>query len=203
MKDFDHALELNPDHLPARVSRAELRIANKNLAGAAEDLDAADRIAPKQADLRFKLAHLYRSADLMGAAVAQIDLWIANHPDDAKMAAALDGRCWLYALQGQDLAKALTDCTSALRLAAASSPITADILDARGLVRLRLGDYDKSIADFDQALKIKPKSAWALYARGVAELRKKKIAAGEADIAAATSYSPTVADEFKQRGITP
>ena len=203
MKDFDHALELNPDYLPARMSRAELRMANKDLSGAAEDLDAADRIAPKQADVRFRLAQLYQDADLLGPAVAQIDLWIANHPDDSKMANALNGRCWLRALQGQDLAKALTDCNSALRLAAKSSPAAAAILDGRGLVRLRLGDYDKSIADFDDSLKIKPKSAWALYARGIAKLRKKKIAEGEADVAEATSLSPTIADEFKHRGITP
>jgi hypothetical protein len=55
----------------------------------------------------------------------------------------------------------------------------------------------------DESLKIEPKSAWALYTRGIAKLRKKKIAEGEADVAAATGLSPTIADELEHRGITP
>jgi hypothetical protein len=70
-------------------------------------------------------------------------------------------------------------------------------------VRLRLGDYDKSIADYDDALKLAPKNAWSLYGRGVAKIRKNKIADGEADVAHATALSSTVADEFQHRGITP
>jgi tetratricopeptide (TPR) repeat protein len=203
MIDFDHALELNPDYLPARVSRAQLRLANKDVSGAAADLDAADRLAPKQADVRFTLAELYEAAELTGPAVAQYDLWISSHPDDSKMTGALNGRCWLRALQGQELAKALADCNRALSLTAKASPFSATVLDSRGLARLRMGDYDKAIADYDESLKVAPKRAWPLYGRGVAKIRKKKIAEGEADIAAAVEVWPKIADEFNRRGITP
>ena len=60
---------------------------------------------------------------------------------------ALHGRCRLRALQGEELAKGLTDCNAAYRLSDKSNPATAAILESRGLVRLRLGDYDKAIAD--------------------------------------------------------
>jgi tetratricopeptide (TPR) repeat protein len=135
--------------------------------------------------------------------VAQLDLWIANHPDDSKMIDALHGRCRLRAVQGEDLAKALSDCNAAYRLGDKSNPVNAAILESRGLVRLRLKDYDKAIADYDDSLKLAPKNAGSLYGRGVAKIRKQKTADGEADLARATALSSTVADDFKRRGITP
>jgi tetratricopeptide (TPR) repeat protein len=149
------------------------------------------------------MAQLYQSADFPGRAVVQYDFWIANHPDDAKMARALNGRCWLRALQGQDLPAALSDCNAALRRSVKSSPLAAAILDGRGLVRLRLGEYDKAIDDYSDSLKIESKSAWSMYGRGVAEIRKHKNAEGEADIERAKSLWPAVAEEFRRRGIVP
>jgi tetratricopeptide (TPR) repeat protein/predicted aspartyl protease len=203
LSDFDRTLELNSNYLAARMSRAQLRLAHKDLADAVADLDAADRVAAKQDDARFTLAHLYRQADLPARAVAQLDLWIANHPDDSKMIDALHGRCRLRAVQGEELAKALSDCNAAYRLSDKSNPLTAELLESRGLVRLRLGDNDKAIADYDQSLKLAPKNARSLYGRGVAKIRKQKAADGEADLARATALSSTVADEFKRHGITP
>ncbi|GAC1667249.1 MAG: hypothetical protein NVS9B2_08460 [Steroidobacteraceae bacterium] len=203
MTDFDHALDINPHFLPARLTRAELRLENSDISGAIDDLDAADRIAAKQADARITLAQLYGKAGQPAAAVAQLDSWIAAHPDDSKMAQALTGRCWQRAYQGQDLAKALTDCNAALRLSAKSGPDAAAILGGRALVRLRMGQYDKAIADYDDSLRLAPGKAGILYGRGVAKLRSKKSAAAEADFEEAVKLSPHVADEFRQRGITP
>ena len=203
LSDFDRTLELNSNYLAARISRAQLRLGHKDIADAVADLDAADRIAAKQDDARFMLAHLYQQADLPAQGVAELDLWIANHPDDSKMIDALHGRCRLHAVQGEDLAKALRDCNAAYRLSDKSNPLTAPILESRGLVRLRLGDYDKAIADYDESLKLAPNNAAAMYGRGVAKIRKQKTADGEADLARATALSSTVADEFKRHGIAP
>jgi tetratricopeptide (TPR) repeat protein len=113
-------------------------------------------------------------------------------------------RCWVRAVQGQDLTKAIDDCNAAYRRSDKSiHPGVAAILDTRGLVRLRLGNYDKAIADYDESLKLAPNNAWSLYGRGIAKLRKKNTAEGEADIAQATALSSTVAKEFEGRGITP
>jgi len=71
------------------------------------------------------------------------------------------------------------------------------------LVRLRLGDYDKSIADFDDSLKLAPKNPEALYGRGVAELRKHNTPEGHADLAEASKLRPNIAAEFSRRGISP
>ena len=201
--DFDRALELNSNYLAARISRAQMRLGHKDIADAVADLDAADRIAAKQDDARFMLAHLYQQVDLPARGVAQLDLWIANHPDDSKMIDALHVRCRLRAVQGEELAKALSDCNAAYRRSDKSNPVNAPILESRGLVRLRLGDYDKAIADYDESLKLAPKNAGAMYGRGVAKIRKQKTADGEADLARATALSSTVADDFKRHGIAP
>jgi tetratricopeptide (TPR) repeat protein/predicted aspartyl protease len=204
MKDFDQALTINPDYLPARMSRAQLRLAEKDRAGATADLDAADQIAPKQADERFRLAELYLQSDLPARAVPQFDLWIANHPSDSKMVQALHGRCWVRAVQGQGLAEALSDCNAAYRQSDKTNHAgVAAVLASRGLVRLRLGNYDKAIADYDDSLKLAPKNPWSLYGRGVAKMHTQKTADGEADLARATELSSTIAQEFKRRGITP
>jgi tetratricopeptide (TPR) repeat protein len=203
LADFDRTLDLKSDDLPALVARAQLRLRARDIAGATTDLGAADRAASKEDDIRLFLARGYQDADMVPASIAQYDRWIAAHDGDPRMADALNGRCWVRALQGQELAAALSDCSTALKLSAKQSPMSASVLNSRGLVRLRLGDYDKSIADYDDALKIAPKSAWSLYGRGVAEMRSKRAPEGQADIAAATAIRATVADEFSRRGIIP
>ena len=201
--DLNRALELKPDDLAALEVRAQLRLRVHDIAGATADLEAADRAAPKEADIRFFLARAYQSADLLPASIAQYDLWIPSHATDARMPEALKNRCWMRALQGQELNQALSDCNAALKSSAKGEPYKAQVLNGRGLVRLRLGSYDKSIADYDDSLKLYPQDAWVLYGRGVAKIRKNKVAEGEADMAAAAALWPPIAEEFKRRGIAP
>lgn len=201
--DFDRALALKADDLSSLEARARLRMDKGDVAGATADLDAADRAAPWQADIRLFLARGYEFAGRLPAAIAQFDLWIAAHDADARAAEALNSRCWDRALLGQELAKALSDCNAALKRGTKSSPFDARVRDSRGLVRLRMGDYDKSIADYDASLQVLPKNAWSLYGRGIDELRKNKTPQGEADLAAAVKIWPKVAGEFERRGIVP
>ena len=201
--DLNRALELKPDDLAALEVRAQLRLRVHDIAGATADLEAADRAAPKEADIRFFLARAYQSADLLPASIAQYDLWIPAHATDARMPEALKNRCWIRALQGQELNQALADCNAALKSSAKGEPYKAQALNGRGLVRLRLGNYDKAIADYDDSLKLYPQDAWVLYGRGVAKIRENKVTEGEADMAAAAALWPPIAEEFKRRGIAP
>jgi len=77
------------------------------------------------------------------------------------------------------------------------------LLVYRGLVRLRQGDYDKAIADFNDALKLMPKNARALYARAVAESRKNNQQDSASDLEAARQIEPQVAGRFERYGIVP
>jgi len=99
--------------------------------------------------------------------------------------------------------KALSDCDAALRRSARSSPYNARIFNTRGVLRLKMGDYDKSISDFDASLKLSPNDAWALYGRGIAKMHKNRAAEGEADVASAVKIRPAIAESYKKRGILP
>ena len=203
LADLDHVLTLNQDFLRAYLPRAEIRLGDKNVEGAIADLDATDRLAPKQADLRFALAERYEAVNRFSQAIAQYDLWIQNHPVDSRFAAALGQRCRASAIQNEALDVGLADCNKALRIADKKNPSYGHLLENRGLLELRQANNDKAIADFDAALKIMPKSATALYGRGVAKVRKNKTAEGEADMAEAVKIAPHIAAPFSARGLAP
>jgi tetratricopeptide (TPR) repeat protein len=205
LADFDHAISLKADFVPALIARAEFRLEGKDLPGAVGDLDAAERSAPKQADSRLTLAMLYQRANEPEHAIAQFDLWIANHPDDAKLLEALNGSCWARTMQNTELNRALEDCNKAISRIdkKKSAAAYAAVLNSRGYARLRRGEFDKAITDFDESAKLNPKLASSLYGRGLAKLRKGQSSQGEADIEAATALQPKVAEYFDRHGITP
>jgi tetratricopeptide (TPR) repeat protein/predicted aspartyl protease len=203
LADLDHVLTLNQDFLRAYLPRAEIRFREKNLDGAIADLDAVDRLAPKQSDIRFVLAERYQAVNRYSRAIAQYDLWIENHPVDSRKAFALGARCRASAIQNEDLAGGLNDCNAGLKIADKKNPNYGNYFASRGVIELRQANYDKAITDFDATLKMIPKDAFALYARGVAKIRKNKTAEGEADIAEAVKITPNIATGFSARGLAP
>jgi tetratricopeptide (TPR) repeat protein/predicted aspartyl protease len=203
LADFDHVIVLKNDFLAVYLPRAELHLWKKDKAAAMSDLESLDRFAPPQADLRFSLAEVYGREEQFSLAIAQFDLWIKNHPDDSKMVSALGARCLARALQNQDLDGGLSDCNSAIRLADKKNPANAQLYSNRGMILLRQGDYRRALADFDADLKIQPKSARALYGRGVAKARMNKMAEGDEDIAAAETLAPQVGEKYRRYGIIP
>ena len=201
--DFDRSLKLKPDDVQALIARAELEVEAGERAQAQTDLDAADAVAPRQADVRFEMAGFYERLDRPTPAVVQLSLWIDAHADDARMPLALNSRCWLRALAGIELPLALKDCNAALRRAEKATALYARITDSRGLVYLRMNDYGKSIADYDASLKIDPGNASSLYGRGIARLRRQETVAGNADIHSATALRPQIAQDLNRWGIAP
>ncbi len=203
LADLDHAIELKQDFLPAYLPRAELHLRQKDLAAADADLEQVDRLAPAQADLRLELASIDARLEKLPAAIKQYGLWIDSHPDDARLPKALSGRCLLNALQGQELAQAMKDCNKALSREDKKAPEYGALYADRGLVYLRQGNYDKALADFNDALKLSPKIARALYGRGVVEARRKLATQSAADIAAAQAIAPQLPQRYERYGIIP
>ncbi len=204
LADFDHAISLKPDFVSALIARAEFRLANKEMTGAIADLDAVDRSAPRQADIRLTLATLYGQAEQPQSAIAQFDLWVANHPDDSKLLDALGESCWARTMQNTELDTALSDCNKAVSRADRKANVIGYswLLQIRGYTRLRRGEFGKAISDFDDSLKDNPKNAASFYGRGIAKLRMKNTAAGQADIAAAAGLQPQIAEYYNRHGIT-
>lgn len=197
MADFDAAVKLEPGNVEALIDRARLRLDGRDPAHAMIDLVAADHLLAPQADARFVLGELYEGAGSYISAGAQFDLWIKAHPDDNRLATALNGRCWSGGQTGEDLDRAIAACDSALR----REPKNAQFLDSRGLVHLRRGETDKALADYNAALAIDPKLAWSLYGRAIAEQRKGMADQAKTDFAAAAALAPQLADRAKARGI--
>ena len=81
------------------------------------------------------------------------------------------------------------------------TPENPAVFEALGVAFLRQGLVDQAVANFDQALKLRPELASALYGRGLAKLKKGETAAGSADIKAANAIKPNVAEEFAHYGV--
>jgi tetratricopeptide (TPR) repeat protein len=199
--DYGRALQLSSDFVPALMSRAELRIDMRNIPEARADLEAVDRIAAKQADIRYEMAQNYERAELLRLAIAQFDLWIGSHPEDSRVVFALSGRCKARGVLNQDLPEALKDCNTAI--SRRGKQVDAGVLVNRALVRFRLGDYDKALSDYDAALRLQPNSAWALYGRGLVKLKKNQRGEGDKDVAEAVKIAPNVVDGYKRIGLSP
>jgi tetratricopeptide (TPR) repeat protein/predicted aspartyl protease len=192
--DLDQALKLKPNDVAALMLRGQIRMAFGKPDNARADFDAAVSVDPST---RLRIAEAYARADHFDEALANYDLWISSHPKNEDLAAPLGGRCWVRALAGRELDKALADCNEALRL----WPGAPQLLDSRGLVFLRLKQPDRAIADYNAALKVSPRLAWSLYGRGLAKLSKGDKSDGDADMAAAMAIAPRVAEEARKNGV--
>ena len=70
-----------------------------------------------------------------------------------------------------------------------------------GFVKLKAGNPQNAIADYDAALTINVRQASSLYGRGIAKLRSGNTAGGNSDIAAAKALNPRIAEEFAAYGV--
>ena len=204
LADFSAAIQLQPNDFEAHLSRAQLELPHRP-ADAETDLDAVDRFAPQQADLRLMVAQLYDAAGQHAGAVHQYDLWIDYHPRDIRLPSALSGRCGSEAAANLDLDRALEDCGSALNLMHTPAPanLAAMTTSNRGLVYLRQGKLDSALADFDAALRLDPELPVARYGRGLVEIRKGMQTEGKADLAAAQSQHAELAKRLAGLGFAP
>ncbi len=110
----------------------------------------------------------------------------------------LNTRCYNAALAGL-LDSALESCDESITRHARDE----DVYDSRGLVYLRMHDWDKALADYSQSLYYKPNLTLSLYGRGIAKLAKRDVAGGNADIDAAKQGEPNIAEIMTRFGVPP
>lgn len=201
--DLDQALRLKPDHVGALLLRGQWLLQDGQQAAARADLDSASVAMSKQDNWRIQLSVQYAEAGEPEKAIAELDLWISLNPDNARLPDALNARCWDRALTGEHLDLALKDCKAALQAAAKGSIEYGETSDSLGFLYLRMGEYEKSIAAYNDAVSVAAINALSMYGRGIAKLRLHRTAEGEADITQAKARRPHVADEYKQWGVVP
>jgi tetratricopeptide (TPR) repeat protein/predicted aspartyl protease len=198
MQDLDQALLLRPD-ANLFLLRGELRLTNNNPDGAEADFNAATALATADQTLTLKVANAEINAGRFDEAIVRLDHWVATHPVDPILTAALNARCWARASQGAELKLALADCDYAVRAA----PRAAPFLNSRALVHLKLGNLDRAIKDYKAALAANPKMASSLYGLGLAEMKKGLKNDADRDLQAALQLSPAIAEQYKRIGLAP
>jgi tetratricopeptide (TPR) repeat protein len=114
-----------------------------------------------------------------------------------KNAAGWNGLCWITITTGGEPGKALEACNTAIKL----NPRFANAYDSRGLVYLKLGEYDNALADYDFALKLCPRLASAAYGRGIAKIKRGDFAAGSEDIIVAKTANPNLVAQYAVYGV--
>lgn len=196
LADLDTALDLEPALHEARVQRADLRLAERELAGTHADLQALDAALPPQAHQRLAMARLYARLDQAPPAAQQYALWLDTHPDDSKRGDALRERCALRLRLDLELPLALADCQAAVKASGADARARSTL----GWVLLRLGEADQAESAFDAALRL-----WSLpltqYGRGLALLQQKNSIAGQRDLDAARRSDARVDEQLQRLGL--
>ncbi|MDB5440316.1 MAG: hypothetical protein JWM33_2743, partial [Caulobacteraceae bacterium] len=196
LAQIDKIIVDHPDLPAAYTQQAQLYIGQKNYVEAAHSYERLWALQPTNLDLAINASSLYEAAQDYPQALAVMDKAVALSPTTAVM---LNDRCYLKAKREIQLSTALADCDQALKL----EPDRAGYLDSRGLVYLRLGQWDKAIADYDAALKLQQVLPDSAYGRAIAKARKGDKAGSEADIADATRAAPDIAKTFADLGLKP
>jgi tetratricopeptide (TPR) repeat protein len=127
----------------------------------------------------------------------QISVFEELTKQQPKNASAWNGLCWNTITTGGDAGKALEACDTAIKL----NPKFANAFDSRGLVYLKLGNYEAAQADYEAALKLCPRMAGAAYGRGIARIKRGDFAAGSEDIIMAKTANPNLVAQYAAYGI--
>ncbi len=193
--DFGRALRLNAQNVDALVERGIVHHNRGAYDTAMRDYDAALAIDPNSslADYRREMALQGRN-DAYEMQISQLDDILFRDPLNAE---ALNNRCWIRAINNDDLDAALRDCDAAIRINR-----NANALDSRGLVHLKRGEFDAALADYDAALAIEPGRGHFLYGRGIAYSRLGREVESAADVQAAEQAEPGIAQDYDSYGVT-
>jgi tetratricopeptide (TPR) repeat protein len=194
MVDYTAGLARDPDNVDALVNRAAIYSTNGEQALAIADLDAAIALKKDDPLAFYNRGYAHFANRQYGLATADYSSAIGLDP---AMGLAYTNRCLTRAIVGKDLAAALGDCNTALKL----MPDDANVRDTRGFVFLKMGEVEIAIQEYDAALKIKPDQALSLYGRGLARIKGGHAKEGAADKASALALNPAIARQFSGYGL--
>ena len=194
--DHNEAIKIDPTYAAGFMHRGNAFARHGDFDRAIADHSEAVRLAPKDADSFYNRGYTYSHKGDHERAVADYTTGIEL---DAGKSRLWGQRCWSRMVVGKQLQEALEDCNKASSL----SPTIPQILGYRGFVYLKLGQFDKALADYDAAFaltKIPDHADW-LYGRGVTKLKKGDAAGGNADIAKAKTIKADIAEEYATYGV--
>lgn len=190
LADFGRALRIDSNNAQVYFERGVLYQARGVYENAARDFDQALALDPglrPALDRRAEIMQQMASAYLRE--LEALDNYLRTSPTDADL---LNSRCWIRAVNNDNLDLALADCNASLL----AEPNDANVHDSRGLVHLKRGDYAASLADYEAAVRLEPERGHFLYGRGLARIALGLTAEGHADLTRAEELEPGVTADY-------
>ncbi|WP_232224244.1 serine protease [Mastigocladopsis repens] len=205
-EDFDTALRLQPDNAWFYSYRGDARFLLKDNQGGIEDYNKAMSLFPQLAHLYYTLRGNARQEqkDYQGA-IADYNEAIRLKPN---FALAYNNR-GLVRVQEKGFAGAIARSAAPKEIAPANQSIrlTSNIptvlyISAESLQNTQdtQKDYEKAIADFTQAIRLKPDFALAYNNRGFARLQEKDGKGAMEDFKQAIAIKPDLAEAYNNEG---
>jgi tetratricopeptide (TPR) repeat protein len=195
--DFGRALRLDAANTDALSERGAVHQERGAYDLALRDYDAALALDPRNSIAAYRRDQaLQGRVDAVTQQIAQLNEVLAREPQNT---AALNNRCWIRAINDEDLNAALADCDAVIRI----EPRSANALDSRGLVHLKRGEFAAAMADYEAALAIEPNRGHFLYGRGLARMRLGQAELGQADFVRAEAAEPGIAQAYAGYGRIP
>jgi len=194
--DHNEAIRTDPTYAAGYMHRGNAYARQGEFDRAIADHTEAIRLDPAYANGFYNRGLTYSHKVDHERAIADYTAGIKMDSNNSRL---WGQRCWSRAVVGKQLQEALDDCNKANGL----SPKIPQIFGYRGLVYLKLGQFDKALADYDAALALTkdPNHADWLYSRGVSKLRKGDATGGNADIESAKTIKADIAEEYAKYGI--
>lgn len=197
LADFGRALRFDNDNAEVYLQRGLVHQASGAFDFAVRDFDRALALQPgMEAALDSRAAALQQRVTSFRQELTILNQRLNESPRDAEL---LNGRCWLRVINNDNLDAALADCNASLT----ARPNDANVLDSRGLVQFKRGDYAAALADYEAALRLEPENGHFLYGRGLTRIAMGMTVEGAADQARAEELEPGIAQQYQEYNILP
>ena len=148
-------------------------------------------------------AHLYAQRGLAYYRAGAHDMAVADFTIaleiDPALLLALNGRCWIRAIAGEELDNARRDCDAAIAI----DPEFHEALDSRAMVSMREGRWKDAWDDFNAAVSLRDDVAVYLYGRGLASLALRNKEEGNADLNRARALDRRIDRLYREFGLDP
>jgi tetratricopeptide (TPR) repeat protein len=192
LRDFNRALQLDPNFAPALHNRALVFAAAADSDAALADLARVLQLHPDYTPALISRSQLHLAIGEPVLACEDLDAVLAIKPEHM-MAFLLRSNARLQAGLRDE---ALSDINAAITL----EPKTAMLYVQRATIRRMLGQDDQAEADFGKAIKLDNGCAPAFAGRGFLRMEHESWSAAEADLASAIRLDPNNPVHYYNRG---
>ncbi|MBS0357818.1 MAG: protein kinase [Proteobacteria bacterium] len=201
MKDYNKALESNPNHRSAQAALEEIKALKSVPSSSADqrknktltDCNMAIALNPRNAEAYHTRIQINEALGNYEAAIEDYKTLIQMKPN----APDYNNMGWCQYLIGDNQA-AIKSCSEAIRL----DPTCGHAYDSRGHARLSLGQYKEAIEDFSTSIQIRNNVSCGTSWSGGAIANKKLglVQQANSNYAEAKKQPCTCPDDFYERG---